>query len=299
VIRRPAKYTAHFRIGVVNLTFRTSMRSVLNDYAAIYDHCRVAAPAADSIVIEAFRQPFQWRHRRRVDVSVNGHVQFQPLRTNHVLPCIEWCVNWAMPSVLSRYLQLHAASMVYGDVGVIFPGVSGAGKSTLAAGLLSRGWGYLCDEFALADCDSLTLHPYSRALCIKEPSFPVIRSLGLSLERGRYYVKGTKGYVGYINPTRVRDDAVASPVPVQYIILPTYEAGAQPSLTPMHRAEAAFTLHQMCFNLTTCRRAPTEVITRLVRRAECYRLVSGDIHQTCALVESLVGQSVAGLARSA
>ncbi len=299
MIRRQTQSSVHFRIGVVNLTLRTPLKGVRDDYAAIYDHCRVATPAEPSIVIEAIRQPFRWRHRRRIEVSVNGHVQFQPLRTNHVLPCIEWCVNWAMPKMLSRYLQLHAASMVHRGAGVIFPGVSGAGKSTLAAGLLSRGWRYLCDEFALAACDTLMLHPYPRALCIKEGSFPVIGSLGLSLERGRYYVKGTKGFVGYINPARVREDAVSPPVPLRYVIFPKYEAGARPSLTPMHRAEAAFALHQMCFNLSTCQRPPTDVITRLVRHAECYRLVSGDIGQTCVLVESLVEQSGAGLARSA
>ena len=61
----------------------------------------------------------------------------------------------------------------------------------------------------------------------------------------------------------------------------------------MTRAEGAFALHRVCFNLFGCKQLGLDVLADVVRGAECYRLVSGEIHRTCDLVEKLVRKNAA------
>jgi HprK-related kinase A len=278
----------HFRIGVISASLTTSVSDLMEQYTSLYRAFQIERPGDRAIHVEARPAPFSPWHRKRYVVRVNGRTQFEPARRDEVLPYVEWAINWEVPRVMPEYLQLHASSMEVDGCGVVFPGESGSGKSTLTAGLLARGWRYLCDEFALIHADTLELHPYPRAICVKRPSYPVIESLGLKIHGNRHYLKGAKGYVGFIAPLEVRSDAVGVACPIRYVILPKYTQGAEPALVPISRAEAAFALHGVCFNLLKCQAVGLDVLAEMVRGASCYRLISGEIQKTCDVVEQLV-----------
>lgn len=281
-------HTSYFRIGVVDVALSTPVRSLLARYESLYREARTDESPQRCIRVRVEpKRAAPWK-RRRYEVIVNDRIRFEPCRSEEVLPYVEWAVNWEVPRVLPEYLQLHASSMEVGGVGVVFPGTSGSGKSTLTAGLLAHGWRYLCDEFALIHADTLALHPYPRAICIKRPSYPVIETLGLRLHENRQYVKGGKGRVGFVRPTDVRPDAVGRACPIGCVIFPKYVERAQPQLLPISRGQAAFDLHAVCFNLLDCERLGLDVIAEMIRGASCYRLVSGEINATCGLVQSVV-----------
>jgi HprK-related kinase A len=296
---RADKHTSRFRIGEIAIALRVPFGWLLNQYTSLYRHFQVGQPAADEILVEVSRRPLSLRHRRRFEVRVNGQLAFEPARRDEVLPCIEWAINCRIVHLMHHFLQLHASSMQVAGMNVMFPAGSGSGKSTLTAGLLARGWKYLSDEFALIHTRTLALHPYPRAICIKRPSYPVIRSLGLRLHENQHYYKGAKGYVGFINPVALGSDVFGSPGPARYVIFPRYTPGAEPALIPISRAEAAFALHEVCFNLLTCDRTGLDVVAGVVRGASCYRLVAGEISRTCNLLEGLVRGTEQPWARSA
>ncbi len=285
---RPDSCARQFRIGVIDVSLTTPIRSLARDYATLYSHYATPGPVGTPINVSVIPKTFvPWR-RRRCDIRVNDRLQFEPASSNEYLPYVEWAINWEIPNVLPQFLQLHASSMQSPSGGVVFPGDSGSGKSTLTAGLLTRGWKYLCDEFALVHADTLDLHPYPRAICVKQPSFPVMESLGLSLFGRPCYSKGFKGQVRFVNPLEVRPDAVGSRCPIRFVMFPKYTPGAQPTLIRMSRADAAFELHRVCFNLFGCARLGIDVIAAMVRNAECFRLIGGEIHRTCDLIQHMV-----------
>jgi HprK-related kinase A len=284
---RPDK-TQHFRIGVVPVSITSVHRNLLNQYVSLYGHWSTEKPADRTIRIDVSRRPFSAVHRRRFFVTVNDRVRFEPARADETLPYVEWAVNWEIPKVFPEYLQLHASSLQMDGVGVILPGTSGSGKSTLTAGLLARGASYLCDEFALIHAGTLQLHPFPKAICIKKPSYAALESVGLKLHENQHYYKKTKGYVGFVNPVGVHARWMGRPCSIRYVIFPRYVEGAEPQLNPMSRAEAAFALHEVCFNLLGCTAVGLDVIVNMIRAAECYQLVSGEIRSTCALLERLV-----------
>ena len=65
-------------------------------------------------------------------------------------------------------------------------------------------------------------------------------------------------------------------------------AGAKPRLIPISQAEAALALHHVCYNLSTCRRLGVDVLTGMIRGAQSYRLIGGEIQATCNLLQQLV-----------
>jgi HprK-related kinase A len=271
----------------------------MNEHGELYRGFECADDGDAPIRITVEPTPFSLFHRRRFVVRINDQTQFEPARPDEVLPYIEWAMNFEVPKVYMDYLQFHASSLEIDGGGIIFPGSSGSGKSTLTAGLVARGARYLCDEFALVDRHTLAVQPYPRAICIKKPSFLPIERAGLPITNSRYYFKGSKGYVAFLNPYSIRDQVVGTACPVRHIIFPTFRQGATPTLTPMSRAETAFELHRVCFNLLSYNGVGLDVIAAITQRASCYKLTSGDLRATCRLVERLVASKDTTLARSA
>jgi HprK-related kinase A len=229
--------------------------------------------------------------RRRYSIFANDEVAFTQRRSREVLPYTEWAINSRIMRSDDQRLLIHAASVSRAGRSVILAAYSCGGKSTLTAALVARGWGYLCDEFAVIDCESLHAHPLPRAMCIKSGSFPIVRRLGLPLWQRRHYVKSFKGRVAYIRPSDLPNGAIGSPAPVRAVIFPEYHAAKQPSLVPMSRAEATMQLAELAFNAHRLGGQSVEMISQLVRGARCYRLRSGDIQATCDLLSTAIGSA--------
>lgn len=281
------------RIGAIEVEVRSRYRRFREEYLDLYGAFRVPTVSDRAIHIDVEPRRVFPRERRRFQIFVNGRPRFAPYTHAEVLPYVEWSVNWEVPKVYPEFLQLHAASLERDGLGVILAGDSGHGKSTLATALVMRGWGYLCDEFALVRASNLNLIPYPRAICLKKPSYPIIEKLGWAPQAPPQFLKGAKGHVGFVNPLAHDPRSLGRPCLPRYILFPRYVPGAVPSLDPMSRAEAALELHRVCFNLFACDRVGTNVLAELVRGAECFRLTSGEIQATCDLLERSVGRSMA------
>ncbi|MCH7526531.1 MAG: hypothetical protein IID39_03755, partial [Planctomycetes bacterium] len=204
------------------------------------------------------------------------------------LPHIEWAINTQIMRHFPTFLQVHASVLEVDGQGVIFPASPSSGKTTLAMGLLARGWRYLSDEFALIHPETLQLHPYPKALCIKEGSFRYAQELGLLRGRWKAYLKGSKGRVTFLNPHHVRPDAVAAPCPVRHVVFCRYAPGEQPLLEPIPRAEAVIRLNLNSFNFLKFRGRGLATFVDVVKRARCYELRSGPLAATCDLIESTI-----------
>lgn len=240
-----------------------------------------------------------WWRSPRFEVRANGNERFRGLTRAEVLPFVDWAINWEIPGALPHLAQFHAASLSRDGLGVILAGESGAGKSTLAAGLIRAGWQYLCDEFALVGADTLCLHSYPKALCIKKPAFAALEAAGVSIGDRPWHLKGGKGSVVILPPNQIRPGSIGRPCPVRLVVFPRYVEGASPSLTPIGRADAVDQLHRVCFNLLSCRAMALSVMTRMIRGAECYRLVSGSLAASTSMLDALIESRRAALAESA
>jgi HprK-related kinase A len=289
IATRDRETSAAFAIGELEVVVRTDLPAVLDDFATLYPEARRTGAKAGTVIrMDVKRDRRTALGGRRYAVHGDGEKIHQDLRPEEILPHLEWGISWRIVARCDDYLQVHAASLARGGRGVVLAGGSGAGKSTLAAALLSRGWKYFCDEFALIGPDDLYLHAVPKAVCIKAGAFGAVRRLGLRLSQDRHHVKALKGKVGYISPFDLGTDVVARPCPVRYVIFPKYTGGHEPRLYPLPRARAAFALMQCTLNRDVFDRHAVSITGRVVRGAECFGLETGRIDETCAVLESLV-----------
>lgn len=279
----------HFRIGAIDLSLRCELDQVRRDFSEIYGPFRAEnTDSISSIEMEVRSDRRMWCGTRRYHIFGDDRPIGRSRRRPEVMPYLEWGINRQVIARRREFLQLHAASLVRGGAGVIFAASSGSGKSTLAAGLLSRGWKYLSDEFALIDTETRRLHPFPKALCIKSGSFKVVEGLNLPHWRRRYYVKAFKGRVGYLCPYDVSDRPLASLSPIRFIVFPKYIDGGRPRLFPLSRAQAAFELMRYVMNPEAhgCRTA--SLLADVARHAVCFGLESGPLEPTCDLIDSIL-----------
>jgi len=282
--------SVHLRLGVVPITVRSAYVPAVRDLEGLYGGHLLAGADPEAIRIDVRATRRGRSLRRRFEVCGDGVKRFSVWTADGVLPHIEWAINWQIMLYLPRYYEIHAAVMELNGAGAVFAASPQSGKSTLALGLLARGWRYLSDEFALIDPDTLAVHPYPKALCIKEGSFGVMGQLGLVDELGRRYCKGKKGTVTFVPPRRFGEGCVGRPCGVRHVFFCRYVAGARPMVEPVSRAEAVLRLNRQSFNFLKFRRRGVALLCDLVRRARCYELISGEIGATCELVESVVGR---------
>ena len=277
------------QIGGIRVSVQSDTDELLEDFGSLYSGCRAGGLSSDrTIQMKVTRRRRTPLGRMRHVVSGDDDELFTGLRNVELLPYLEWGINWRLITTRTDYLLVHAATLAYKGRGVILAGGSGFGKSTLAAGLVSRGWTYLCDEFALIDPGTLKLHPFPKAICIKAGSFDIIKRLGLPLWRRRHYVKAFKGPVGYIRPQDFPGEKSGDPYPIRYVIFPKYAEGNEPRLYPMAPGRAGFALAGHAFNRAAFGEKAVSILSDVVRRAECYGLESGPIDSTCDLLESVV-----------
>ena len=282
---RPARR----RIGRFTVVLHSDSTQVTQDFSALYP-----AETADSADTGA---PIQIEVRR-VGRSRIGRALYRVLADGDeiggwrplsgLFPLIEWGINLRIIARRSEFLQFHAASMGLRGNGFVFAGDSGCGKSTLAAILLSRGWRYLCDEFAMVEPKNLSLQPFPKAICIKAGSFPIIDRLELCFARNRDYIKGPKGRVGYINPGHQGTTAVGETLPCRFIVFPAFCGRAVPRLEVISRTSTAMHLLRCAFNRHAFGDSALPVLARLVSESACFRLEVGDPAETGKLLESLV-----------
>jgi hypothetical protein len=202
-----------------------------------------------------------------------------------VLDRFLWHVNTEGIRQTGDFLLIHAGSVVTpGGDGVILPGASGSGKTTLVAGLVEAGFGYLSDEAAAIDPVTRRLYPFPKALSLKSEDppvlFPQVREGRPGVQRARFQ--------WHVSAEALRPSPWAGPCPVRYVFAPAYEPEALASLAPMTPAEAAARLLRHTLNLPRYRSRAVHLVAEIVRGAEAYDLVSGDLEGSVQAIRQIV-----------
>lgn len=207
-----------------------------------------------------------WRRRLRPSVAIRGDYVLPdaaPLALAHGLLAAEMGMNLQMALGQRRFLLLHAAAVEREGKAVLLTGHSGAGKSTLAALLGERGWRFMGDEFALLDPETGLLHPFPRAISLKNESLALFAGAG----PGRLgpVMEGTpKGTIRHLRPPAdavARMDEPAEPV---LILFPRFGRDSACDARPIGAAEVFVRLTQASTNYVALAKRGFNSLTRLV-----------------------------------
>jgi hypothetical protein len=146
------------------------------------------------------------------------------------------------------------------------PAISGSGKTTLTAALVRAGFGYLSDEAAAIDPVSGVVHPYPRALHLKEGS----ASLLVSTNGHRY--PGLRMHSTFVRADDLRPGSVAGPAETALIVLPLYRPGHRLAVEEVGRAEAVTVMGRNLLNLGQYRSRALPLLARVAAGARAVRM---------------------------
>jgi hypothetical protein len=101
-----------------------------------------------------------------VIVSQNGRPASAFLTVDEFVSQFEWqLVRGAFDQM--HFTGIHSGGVVCKGKTILFPGHSGRGKSTLTLACALLGFGFLTDEMALIQPDTLHVFAFPRVVCIK------------------------------------------------------------------------------------------------------------------------------------
>jgi len=227
-----------------------------------------------------------WRRFVRPSVAIRGDYVLPdavPMVLAHGLLAAEMGMNLQMALGQKSYLLLHAATVEKDGRALLMTGESGAGKSTLAALLGERGWRLLGDEFALLDLVSGALHPFPRAVSLKNGAIAVLEA---EVEAARFgpRLEGTpKGAIRHLRPNADALARMDEPARPALILFPRF--GAAAAVRGVGQAEVFVRLTQASTNYVALGRRGFDGLTGLVRKVPALAIDYPDAETAIGLVE--------------
>jgi HprK-related kinase A len=231
-----------------------------------------------------------WRRFVKPSVAIRGDYVLPdaaPMALRHGLLAAEMAMNLQMALGQRRYLLLHAAAVERDGRALLMTGESGSGKSTLAALLGERGWRFMGDEFALVDLADGRLHPFPRAVSLKNEAIDVIAGVA-DPERLGPKLEGTpKGAIRHLRP---RPEAIArmlEPAEPKLILFPRFGRELARETRAVGPAEAFVRLTQASTNYGALGERGFETLSRLVMICPGRAIDYADTETALAQVEEL------------
>lgn len=211
----------------------------------------------------------------RVRIEQDGRTIEEAVPLNRVATALTSDLNQRAISSRPERLNFHAGAVAFKGHAILIPGPSGAGKSTLTAALVSIGCGYLTDEAASLDLETLEVEPYQKPLSLASRS---LSALG-------YHEWPSFEWADreMVPASHIRPSPLPPATPVGVVVFPRFEPGAPTSLEPMRRAEAIVELVNNSFNFVDHGGAWLEPLKRLVVASSCWRLCTGDANEAARM----------------
>lgn len=177
-------------------------------------------------------------------------------------------------------LFVHAGVLEFDGRAFILVAESGGGKSTTTWALVHHGFRYLSDELAPVDLATLAVHPYPRALSLKDtPPHPYpLPGTALMTSRGFHVTShALPGGVGDI-PARL----------AAIFFLRQHSTRRRPAARRVSAAEAGARLYANTLNALAHPEDGLEAAIRVARDSACFQLSLGDLRATSGLVAALL-----------
>ena len=183
--------------------------------------------------------------------------------------------------IRSDLLFIHSAALEYQEKGLLLVAPSGTGKSTTAWGLINTGFNYLSDELAPIDLNSMMVHPYPHAICLKSrpPMFELPDSCLFTSQ------------TIHVHGEMLTESIKHNPVLLKAIIFLEYHPTiSEPEISKISRAEAAAKLYANSLNILAHSNYDygMDAAIKIATAIQSYRLFSNQLDKTCNKIKSAI-----------
>lgn len=226
--------------------------------------------------------------RRQRVVSVEGQKPFNPISVHHILPSIEWSMNWAVAAFQHTRLSMHSSVVVKNDKAIIIPASSGSGKSTLATLLGYAGWQMFSDEMALIDPDTLNVNPLYRPASLKNKSIDVVSQRCQHAVISSTTFGTHKGDIAHARVHTPDEFLAFSPVKPVAVVFLKFVGGIDTSFRHISQTEAFAMMLRNTFNYNILGIQAFDVLAGLANTCKSVYLEYSDIDDVNEFLTELV-----------
>ena len=235
----------------------------------IYGEMRTHAASPGSFPIE-----IRLAHANpgKLELFLGGEKRTESERLADILHQLDNELTVQIEHAVPRLYFVHAASLAEGNRATLLVGESGAGKSTTSYALAASGMDYLSDELSPIDPRSAMVHPYPRAICLKQdPPAP------LSLPSRHLRTEWTI----HVRARDLGARVLAAAVPLARVVFIRYSATQTAAeLRPISKGEAAVRLYKGALNQLAQANFGLDDTLSLIRCAECFELLAAGVEAT-------------------
>jgi hypothetical protein len=215
----------------------------------------------------------------RYQLHFSGGTLIERSHRSRVLEHLLWHINSEACRRTGDFLLIHAGAVVSPQGGaILLPGASGSGKTTLVAALVAEGFDYLSDEAAAIDPVTRLVHPFPKALSLKQGSLDLLPSLkkvaGGNVTRGHHVLA-----------EEIRTGSVGVPSPVSAVV--GIQRGSETHLVSISQAGAAKLLAENSLNLKTYQGRGLRLIADVVGGVDSYALKIGSLREAVESISRL------------
>jgi hypothetical protein len=195
-------------------------------------------------------------------------------------------VDYHLANLCCDGLYLHAASVALDGQAVLMPAASGSGKSTLTTWLTRNGCNYMSDESSFVPVNSLECHGFTRPAHLKPGSMNLFPNLD---KIQKLEVRGAdENLTGwFISAETLHLIPKTQAVPIKYIVIPKFNAGAEFRFERISPARTAFELAGCLTNARNLDDHGFPEILRLARALPAWRLAYSDVGQVQAFLDHI------------
>jgi hypothetical protein len=221
------------------------------------------------------------RLRSGYSLGCNGQPAICASDAGELLYEVEKGICVALQTLRPDLFFLHAAALERNGNAYLLAGESGHGKSTTAWGLLHQGYRYLSDELSPIDPDTLSVYPYSHALCLKRRppgAYPLADIDAMDL-----------GRTIHVPVDRLPSQAACAPARLAGMMFVRYRPQAHgPSMRRLSAAEAGARTYACALNALAHSHHGVDAALALSERVPCWYVEAGELRSTCALIDGVL-----------
>ena len=267
---------AHYRLWRTNFRVTASDACVAN-YLHRLCHQFEAEPAEDAVELEVRRgSGGGWEicedgdavQRRKTAVGAARHV--------------EWRMVRMAARAEQEYVHWHGAALTRRGHTLLIPGAPGTGKTTLGLALTVQGFELIGDDVVFMEPDSGAVHPFHRALQVRDDAIPRLDAAGVQFRR-------SLRLPGFFEAGAVDHWRFTPSPPLSHVLFVEWETHGPVEVMPITQAEAAIELRRFSYNLRQRADGGWPVLQRVLAPVACYRLLGSDsLRATAAVIRDLV-----------
>lgn len=281
------RHVFRLQVGPVSFRIGSQWRRPVAQLQRLYAGYPEPEGACDFTVrLEAERV---WRRWLRPSVAIRGDYVLPdaaPLPLALGLLAAEMGMNLQMALGQKQFLLLHAASVERDGRALLMTGHSGAGKSTLGALLGERGWRFMGDEFALLGLEDGLLHPFPRAVSLKNESLGLLDAIDPA-RLGPLLTGTPKGRIRHLRPNSDAMARMGEPARPVLILFPRFGRDLEPIVREVGAAEAFMRLTQASTNYVALGERGFDALTRFVDTLPSKAIDYADTAQAEELIDTL------------